>query len=177
MVSINKFFAYIGFFGPFILLISTSILLYLSNKYNLLGFYIGGFFLNSFINSILKLLIKEPRPSEDAGLFEGELYHNKRVSFDKYGMPSGHAQSMGYSVGFIFGIFKNPLITNIYLLLSFATMAQRYLYKNHTILQLIVGFIVGLGVGLGLNKFASAFIVGPVKKKKDDYGPTFLFGL
>lgn len=174
---LEKVLVYVGFFGPFILLFITSALLFLSNKYNLLAFYVGGFFLNSLLNGLLKIVIKDPRPSEDIKLFEAELHNGKRISFDRYGMPSGHAQSMGYSIGFIFGIFKNPIITNIYLILALITMAQRYLFKNHTIAQLLVGFITGIGVGLGLNWIAFALKVGKLREKRDDYGPTYLFGL
>ena len=46
---------------------------------------------------------------------------------------------------------------------------QRYFYNNHTILQLIVGFMIGLFIGYLTYLFGSKQITGNIKTKKDDY--------
>ena len=91
------------------------------------------------------------------------------ISFDKFGMPSGHAQNCGFSLAFITLVFNNPFITTIYLIISLISIMQRYIYNNHTVLQLIIGFIIGLIAGYITYLFGSKHIMGNIKTKKDDY--------
>jgi large-conductance mechanosensitive channel len=59
----------------------------------------------------------------------------------------------------------------IYLILSIICVFQRYIYNNHTILQLIIGFIIGSGFGIITYKIGRKIITGNITMKKDDYGP------
>ena len=120
---------------------------------------------------LLKLFIKEPRPTNDWKILQLGITHTKRVGFDKYGMPSGHAQHCGFVLTFVTLVLDSPLITGFYSVLSVICLYQRYLYQNHTILQVIVGFLVGTSIGylfyeIGFNK-----LVGNIKMKPDDDGP------
>jgi len=166
---IEKTVDYIGYLGPFILLLSTILLL--KNKATLLTYYIFGYVLNIGLNIILKSLIQQPRPSEDLHIFNASIAQGKRMGFDAYGMPSGHAQNVFYSVGFIFLALGNPIITAIYLVIALNTTYQRVKYKNHTILQVICGGIIGAIMGVTFYFFSSKKITGLLKYKKDDNAP------
>ena len=166
---IEKTVDYIGYLGPFILLITTVLLL--KNKATLLTFYIIGYALNVGLNVILKGLFQQPRPSEDLRIFNASIAQGKRLGFDVYGMPSGHAQGAFYSVGFIFFALGNPIIAAIYLTIALNTAFQRVKYKNHTIMQVICGGIIGTIVGSIFYFFSSKKITGLLKYKKDDNAP------
>ena len=157
----------IGFFAPSILFILSILLL--RHMSNYLKFYIAGTILNNILNIILKLFIKEPRPSKDKKFIEIGVTNDILISLDKFGMPSGHAQCCGFSLAFITLVFNNPIITTLYLIITLATLMQRYLYNNHTVLQLIVGFIIGIFFGYITYLFGSKYITGNIKTKKDDY--------
>jgi len=166
---ITKTFDYIGYLGPFILLVTTSWLL--KSKKTLLVYYAIGYILNVGLNIILKSLIQHPRPSEDLHVFNASIAQGKRMGFDVYGMPSGHAQGAFYSVGFIFFALGNPIITTIYLALALNATYQRVKYKNHTIMQVICGGIIGTIMGCIFYFFSSKKIIGLLKYKKDDNAP------
>ena len=157
---------HLGFFAPIILFLLSVLLL--RNKRNYLQIFVYGFILNNIANALLKLFIQEPRPSKDKRLLEILVANGERVSFDKYGMPSGHAQNCGFALVYISLICNSPLITAIYLLLSVISMYQRYLYNNHTITQLLVGFFIGSFFGYIFYLIANKNIIGNTKLKKDD---------
>jgi len=166
---IEKTVDYIGYLGPFILLIATVLLL--KSKSVLLTYYIIGYVLNIGLNIILKSLIQQPRPSEDLHVFNASIAQGKRIGFDVYGMPSGHAQNSFYSAGFIFFALGNPIITAIYLAIAINTAYQRVKYKNHTILQVMFGGVIGTIIGVAFYFFSSKKITGLLKYKKDDNAP------
>lgn len=160
---------YIGLFAPIILFISS--LFFLRNKKIYLLFFVIGFILNNVLNMILKLAIKEPRPTKDQKIIEIGITNGARISFDKFGMPSGHAQSCGYCLAFITMTLNDPFITAFYTIITLNSLFQRYLYNNHTILQLIVGIVIGTTFGYIVYIFANKNIMGNIKMKKDDNGP------
>jgi len=159
----------IGYLTPTIMLVTTGFLL--RNKINYLSIFLYGYIFNIIVNSLLKWFIKEPRPTNDWKILQLGITHTKRVGFDKYGMPSGHAQHCGYILAFVTLVLDSPFLTGFFSILSTICLYQRYLYQNHTILQVIVGFFVGLSIGylfyeIGFNK-----LVGNIKMKPDDDGP------
>lgn len=160
---------YIGYLGPFLLLSATIILL--KNKATLLSVYVVGYVLSLIINIILKELIKQPRPSEDLSIFNASVAHGKRISFDRYGMPSGHATSVFYSTAFVFLALKSPVLSIIYLLIAINTGYQRIKYKNHTLLQVICGAIIGGITAYVCYLFATKKNMGLLRYKKDDNAP------
>lgn len=166
---IQKQIDYIGYLGPIILFIFSIFLL--KNKSTLLSTYIFGTILSIIINSLLKYIIKQPRPDEDLSIYNASIAHGKRISYDKYGMPSGHATGVFYSTAFIFFALKQPYISLFYLIISINTAYQRVKYKNHTILQVIVGSIIGAFTGYIAYIYATKKLVGLLKLKKDDNGP------
>ena len=160
---------YIGYLGPLLLLGSTLILL--KDKGTLLTIYVVGYIINIIITMILKSIIKQPRPSEDIHIFNASMANGKRISFDVYGMPSGHSSSVFYSTAFIFFALNNPIITIYYLIIAINTGYQRVKYKNHTILQVICGAISGIIIGYSAYLFGNKKLTGILKYKKDDNAP------
>jgi len=158
---------YIGLYAPIILFILSIFLLRNMTKY--LSFFVVGFIFNNILNIVLKLLIKEPRPTTDQKAIEIGVVNGARIGFDKFGMPSGHAQNCGYCLVFIIMTLNNPFITTLYLVVSVISLFQRYLNNNHTILQLIIGLIVGTFFGCLTYNIANKYIMGNIKMKKDDH--------
>ena len=139
---INNILLTIGEYGPFLLFISSLLLI---NKNILILYYIGGFIINLLINLVLKNIIKESRPTNK---YEKQFSNRiKSINSDKYGMPSGHAQLSFYSLIFISKSFNNNYITLFYLLICLNTLYQRVIKGYHSINQVIVGSIIGLVMG------------------------------
>ena len=168
-MQIRIFIDYIGLYAPIILFISSLFLLRNMTRY--LRFFVSGFILNNILNIILKLFIKEARPSDDQKIIEIAINNGIRVGFDKFGMPSGHAQNCAYCLVFIMMTIHNPFITTLYIAITLISVSQRYSYNNHTILQLIIGLLIGTGFGYLTYLLGNKYITGNTKMKKDDYGP------
>lgn len=165
--SFIKLIDLIGYLAPNILFILSCYLLW--NKQFLLTYYFIGFFINMLLNIVLKSILKQPRPSEDIKLFNTALNNGKRMNFDVYGMPSGHAQTSFYSVVFIYLVFKNNYLTLFYFILSTLTLYQRVKYKNHTFNQVIVGSVVGSFFAYFIYHISNKAKIGKLNLKKDDY--------
>jgi membrane-associated phospholipid phosphatase len=129
----------IGFYGPLIIGLINCV--YLWKRKIFLITYALFFIVNSFINGILKNLIQEPRPTEQIYLNEYDVVPNTAPS--KYGMPSGHAQSTGYSITFLYLVAHSPALLIITTFIGSITIYQRFKYRRHTISQLIVGLAIG----------------------------------
>jgi membrane-associated phospholipid phosphatase len=160
---------YIGLYTPIILFIFTIFLL--RNMTTYLYFFTCGYILNNILNIGLKLFIKEPRPSKDQKAIEIGIVNGARISFDKFGMPSGHAQNCGYCLLFTIMTINDTFINIIYIIITIICLFQRYLYNNHTFLQLIIGFIIGIIFGYITYLSANKHITGDITIKQDDYGP------
>ena len=165
-MKLHLFIDYIGLYAPIILFILSVFLHRNMTKY--LSFFVAGFIFNNILNIVLKLLIKEPRPTTDQKAIEIGVVNGVRIGFDKFGMPSGHAQNCGYCLAFIIMTLNNHFITTLYLVVSVISLFQRYLYNNHTILQLIIGLIIGTFFGYLTYNIANKYIMGNIKMKKDD---------
>ena len=161
--------SYLGVIAPIFLFFLSILLLLYKQKY--LIFFIAGTIINNVLNILLKLLIQQPRPSQDIKAIEIGIVNGHRISFDKFGMPSGHAQNCGYMLSFMTMVYKSPTITGLYFIITMLTIFQRYLFKNHTILQLIIGLIIGCLFGYITYICAKKHIIGILKEKEDDNAP------
>ena len=160
---------YVGLYAPIILFVLTLFLL--RNMKSYLQFFVVGFILNNILNIILKLAIKESRPSKDQKAIEIGVVNGARIGFDKFGMPSGHAQNCGYCLIFITMVLNNTFISGVYIIISGISLFQRYLYNNHTFLQIIIGFTFGSLFGYLTYIIGNKYIMGNIKMKRDDNGP------
>ena len=160
---------YVGLYAPIILFILSLFLL--RNMTTYLQFFVFGFILNNILNIILKLSIKEPRPTNDQKAIKIGVVNGAHIGFDKFGMPSEHAQNCSYCVSFITMALNNPFVTFLFLLISIISLFQRYLYHNHTFFQLIIGSIVGSSFGYLTYIIGNKYITGNIKMKMDENGP------
>ena len=161
----------VGYFAPYVLGLFSILLLIYRRLYTCLVVYSVGYGLNTVINLGLKGIIKEPRPSEDQQLFSFESIGDKRISMDRFGMPSGHSQSVFYSTLFIWFAIKNVWITLCFFLISMISVYQRIKYKNHTWKQVFLGAILGSVMGSAVFTFSQQQLRGSLKPRKEDWGP------
>jgi membrane-associated phospholipid phosphatase len=161
---------YLGLYAPLIQFFSS--LFFLRNKFVYLRVYLLGFVFNNVLNSLLKMAIKEPRPTKDNRILEIAITNNvERIGFHKFGMPSGHAQNCGFNLVYLTMVLNDSLITGVYLILSLISVYQRYKYFNHSVLQLIVGFVIGLCIGYIFYVIGNTYITGNIKQRPDDNAP------
>jgi len=158
-------------YGPVFVIILSIFKLFKKQKYLL--FYLIGLMSNTILNFLLKIIIKEPRPLALLNNKDKTMNLASKYGFlypiEKYGMPSGHAQNLGFSLGFMFIFIQNSVIFWICVIISIITMYQRFVSYKHSIIQLIIGFIIGLMVGIMFYQLASHYIKGNLNKKIDDY--------
>jgi hypothetical protein len=160
MLSVLQSF---GEFGPLILTIANLILM--RKKQTFQFYYFIFIFVSILLNFVLKLLIKQPRPSIDDKTFMMVLKKNERfvtkngMPYDVFGMPSGHSQSVVFSTLYNYLVFHNMKMSILFLLISLNTMIQRVVDKHHTILQVIVGASIGALLGYFAFHFAEKNII------------------
>lgn len=125
----------LGSNSPFI--ISVFVLYLLRNNTPYLWAFILGSLLNHWLNLLLKISIKDPRPR----IINDPNY----LGAQQYGMPSGHAQIAFFAITFYYLVKKHNTNTFLFsfLALSSITLYQRYTYKYHTVEQLLAGAVVG----------------------------------
>jgi len=122
----------IGLSGPLILFIISIIYLWKQKYiYGYLVFYI----INTFINNLLKITIKEARPNNTT--------NEKYTEIHKYGMPSYHAQSVVFSLVYLYLVNESIFLLIVEMFIVFITLYQRWYYRHHTIEQLAIGSFIG----------------------------------
>ena len=136
--DLTLFMDTIGFYGP--LIIACCVIVALIKRSTYIALYILFFWLNNEFNKLLKLWFREERPSNPILFSSVEKYSG--VQF--YGMPSGHAQSVGFSVVFL-SILNGYWSWWFYIVAMIATLTciQRWKYRRHTVEQIIAGVFFG----------------------------------
>jgi membrane-associated phospholipid phosphatase len=160
---------YIGFNGPVILFLASIIYLYVKNSY--FTIYVIGFMFSGLINYVLKGVFKQPRPIDDKHIFNLEKMYRNVMTFENYGMPSGHTQSVFYTTTFTYLALENNVLFVVSLFISLLTIYQRVQSRQHFLSQTIVGAIIGSVLGFAFYKYAKNQLQGPIKPKEDDYAP------
>ena len=130
----------IGVFGPYITaaVIVTEIIIYQESLFKI-GLILLWQPLNVMINSLLKEIINQDRPKGTKHVNKLEEY----IDEGSKGMPSGHAQVVGSELALAF--LTCNVVTKFFMIFQTGlTLYQRYSYKKHTIMQLIIGFIIGI---------------------------------
>lgn len=168
-MNIEKCIDYLGYNGPYLLTFLSVVILAWYKLFTLLAFFTIGYGFNSLINFFIKGVVKEPRPSEDKDVHTLQKITGSRISLDKYGMPSGHAQHAFYSTIFIYFALKQVWLTLFFFIISLNTLRQRIKYKNHTLKQVIAGSLVGSIVGYTAFYLSQKNLVGSLKVRTDDF--------
>lgn len=133
-------FYILGYLGPIVLFF---VIVYLLWDQSVLYVYVIGFLLNSIINLLLKVTLKQSRPSNGKSIL-----HESYEGIEKYGMPSGHAQSVFFSFSFLYFYGYDSLWASSIVVL---TIYQRWIYRQHSIDQLLVGSLIGIGVAYAMR--------------------------
>jgi len=130
-------------YSHFILIFISLFLLW--NDTTLLYYYIIGVSLNELINILLKIVIKQDRPINKNNDDKSNDDKDKLLSSNvqRYGMPSGHAQSVSFSTMFIYLSLHNIYLTSVFIIISFIAIFQRVYLNFHTLEQVILGMLVG----------------------------------
>ena len=139
------FLDWIGYLGPFIVMIINMFALWIQ-PYYLVGYLIFLFF-SSIVNRVLKHIYKEPRPDNEISIENLDIFNWTGIK-DIYGMPSGHAQSISYSLTYLYLVQGSGYIALLTMSILGLTLFQRWNYRKHTVIQLFVGTIVGLIIGI-----------------------------
>lgn len=142
----------IGYYGPVILFGMTFYYLIERTPY-LIVFTLGSI-LNAFLNTILKSIFREPRPTNQIPFLE----HEDLLYIQQYGFPSGHAQAAFFSLAFLF--FANGPISVVYCMsfIAVITLYQRWKYRRHDIKQLFYGSLIGIIFGWVLVFMTQKFL-------------------
>ena len=141
---INDAFFILGFYGPILIgLIGAGVLW--SNTWFLVV-YLLSILGNVGVNKILKLSIRDPRPTKTGGLSSVVDTASSYSGEEKWGMPSGHAQTSFFCITFLFLYNESVELAMGLGSLAFLTLLQRWTNKRHTVAQLVVGSIVGIAV-------------------------------
>ena len=143
---------HIGYFGPIILALMNVYYLFYRKTY--LYAYIIFLFVNQYINKGIKYFVKEPRPQNQIPF----LSKIDKIGVEKYGMPSGHAQSIFYSTTFLYLTTLSSYLLIISLFFCVITIYQRYVYRRHTLKQLGIGSLIGIIIGYTVFKFTKIYI-------------------
>lgn len=131
----------IGYNGPII--VDLINLFYFAIKIPTIFFIVLiAMILNHSINKLLKDIFKVPRQKQIP-------FHGKIAKC--YAMPSGHAQAVSFGTTLMY--FFNTKIFIACFIILLCTLRQRYVYKNHTAFQLLVGLILGIFFAFGLMFF------------------------
>lgn len=164
-----------GGYAPILLILLSWYLLW---QYKKLFFYYNiGLIINIISNTILKGLIREPRPLLDTKKINLMSNHTKDyffqngIPFNIYGMPSGHAQMAFFMLVFIYLSIKHTNFLYLYLIITIFICYQRIIIQYHSITQIIVGAIVGSLFGYFIYQLAREKIKGKIREKSDDNAP------
>jgi len=149
-LEFSEFFYSLGFFGELILALLSTGLLW-DRTADLLVYYIG-LILNQGLNRILKPLLKSPRPSDPIKFLASEHFMKNS---NAYGMPSGHSQSVFYSLTYLYMTIGGKWIW-FAAFIGVATLIERWIYHNHTLAQLFGGAVLGAGFAYFMVKLVSS---------------------
>jgi membrane-associated phospholipid phosphatase len=141
----------IGYYGPIIMIFIN--IYFLCNRLFWCLVYVCFILVNIALNKGLKTWIKEPRPIN----WKAFISFEKLEKEESYGMPSGHAQSVGFSLIFYYLLFGIDEIFYIMICITTLTIYQRYINKNHTLVQLFVGLIIGGIFSYGVFYFTKKY--------------------
>lgn len=132
-----------GYWAPVIAIVSGIYQTWLIDAV----FFIMFVALNVMTVKGLKVLIAEPRPEGAEPLYAFDRYSGA----EQYGMPSGHASVTAFAATYVLaytgGVTPTaPVIVTMALVPL--TVAQRYLTRAHTAMQLLVGTALGVVMAL-----------------------------
>jgi membrane-associated phospholipid phosphatase len=126
----------------YIIFINTAIVsFYLWKQPMFVWAYVGALILNEGIVRVLKPVLKSPRPEMPDGVADDS---------HRYGMPSGHALHIAFTLVYVCLVKPSWPIVYIVGLFGAVALYERYLQNYHTLSQLAVGGMLGVGIALAV---------------------------
>jgi hypothetical protein len=157
-----------------ILFLSSILLFFIFNKHKLCVIYLLFFLLNIFINFLVKIFLKYPRPTENLDLFP--FLKIPIDEYNRYGMPSRSCQSDLYSTIFLFFTMKKMDYTILFIFISVYNIIQNYIQQKYSILQILIGCLLGTIMGVIAYVFTIRFLKENLTEKQEENAP-IQFGL
>jgi membrane-associated phospholipid phosphatase len=131
------FFYGIGYFGEQIAFFVTLFLIFPTYPHIYTYAFVAITLINKAINEFLKARIQDPRPTDSQKFLVSEKFTHRKT----YGMPSGHTQGVGFALTYAYLLTHEHLAE--FAVFAGCVLYERYIFKNHTLLQLIAGLITG----------------------------------
>lgn len=133
-------------------------------------YFIIGLIISIVLTIILKNIIKQPLPREDNEKFKTIINNSdfSRMLLDTkmFGMPSGHAITVTYSLIFISMVRK--VLDIVVVLIWIFTLVTSVCNNHHYFSQVLVGFFIGVVMGKITYDLSVNRIKGLHNEKKDD---------
>ena len=142
-----------GFYGPIVLIF--IVLFELRNRPKYMWVYFIAVFANDVLNKWFKSIILEERPKNPLVFSKYETY----TQVESYGMPSGHASSVGFSTMYILLVKSHSIMLPLCIFIVLVTMYQRVKYRRHTLEQVCVGLLSGSIFGWIVYTLATQWIL------------------
>ena len=136
---LSLFYA-VGYFGDKIVFLIICLLFLNQPKFFIS--YIFFSIINIIINKYLINVIKEKNPSNPIKFLASDTFSKHR-----YGMPSIHCQNIFFSIMYSYLILKQWLLLLITGIIGIIVIYERYIFRDHTMGQLIYGALLGLIIG------------------------------
>jgi membrane-associated phospholipid phosphatase len=143
----------IGYFGNNFSFVITCLLIYKHIPF-LVSYLIFVYFFNTKINVLLKSYFNERRPKNPIKFLDEDHFNETNL-----GMPSGHTQIASFSILYAYLVTKQiyPWIS-LMIVICIIIFVERYTHNNHSITQLVVGYIIGSILALIVFYFTKWFI-------------------
>lgn len=139
-----QFLYAVGYFGEEITVLYAIIaLVFLSKSY--LFIYLITYAIFKVSIEQLKELTHDTRPDNPVKFLNTNRFDGGRPGIlegRSYGMPSGHASGVAFTLTFVYLLTYKYLWQS--LLLLGITINERYAFRNHTLAQLVVGAVFGV---------------------------------
>lgn len=126
-----------GNHGPIFLILAG--LLNFIDQFHKFVIFLAGVFVNVGLNMWIKPIIREKRP-KDIGLPPSDPQY--------WGMPSGHAQYVGYVLTYLYLSKLKPVYFTFMYCLGLLILWQRWYTMSHSATQVLVGCLVGICLGV-----------------------------
>ena len=156
--SIMQFLYAIGYFGEEITVVYAIVALFFLSK-SYLFIYLLAYAIFKITIEQLKEITHDPRPNAPVKFLNTNRFDSGRpgeLVGRSFGMPSGHASGVAFSLTFVYLMTYKYLWQSI--LLLGITINERYTFRNHTLYQLIVGAILGVTVASATVYLVKTFV-------------------
>ena len=161
--EVEQFTYAIGFFSELMVCIIVLSVIYAQIYEHLV--YLIGFTIGTYFNRYLKNLIQDKRPNKPVKFLASESFKTSG-SNNFYGMPSGHSQHVSYSIMYLYLTTGEwyPWVF-ICIIIGILMFYERWLFRNHTLLQLVVGALVGIAFAYFVVYLRDLTVMKPVKER------------